>query len=173
MSEEEAEAQAALLRRLTFALWVGEHNQYVGALQGLVIDRLVAAFKYGAALEGWSAAVRWGVQVAALQCARVLVVRVAPENLTALWPIMIASCSAFCSSRARRRPPRRRPQSCRGRARRRRRRGPRRRRRRWTRRRRWLPWRRWRLPRWRGRSQGGACGGQGGAAPGRFGARRE
>ncbi|EOD25495.1 hypothetical protein EMIHUDRAFT_457535 [Emiliania huxleyi CCMP1516] len=90
-AKERHEAKDAdLLRRLAFALWVGEHNQYVGALQGLVIDKLVAAFKYGAALEGWSAAVRWGVQVAALQCARVLVVRVAPENLTALWPIMIA-----------------------------------------------------------------------------------
>lgn len=43
----EAEAQADLLRRLSFAVWAGEYNQYVGALQGLLIDRVVAGFKYG------------------------------------------------------------------------------------------------------------------------------
>ena len=43
----DAEAQADLLRRVAFALWVGDHNQYVGALQGMLLDRLVAAFKFG------------------------------------------------------------------------------------------------------------------------------
>lgn len=59
---QEAEALADLLRRLSFALWVGERNQYVGALQGMLIDRLVAAFKYGSAAGDGGASVRWVVQ---------------------------------------------------------------------------------------------------------------
>lgn len=85
----DADAHADQLRRLSFALWVGEHNQYVGALQGMLIDRVVAGFKYGAAdrrLERTRAA----VQVEALLCTRVLSVRVAAEHLTALWPIAMA-----------------------------------------------------------------------------------
>jgi hypothetical protein len=85
----EAEALADLLRRLTFALWVGEHNQYVGALQGMLIDRVVAGFKFGQAHAGYDA-VRWVVQVQALLAMRVLAVRVAAEHLTALWPIAMA-----------------------------------------------------------------------------------
>lgn len=61
--QQEAEAQADLLRRLAFALWVGERNQYVGALQGMLIDRLVAAFKFGSAAGDGAASVRWIVQV--------------------------------------------------------------------------------------------------------------
>jgi len=53
----------------------------------MLLDRLVAAFKFG--LNG-DAAVRHGVQVKALQCARVLAVRVAAEHLTALWPVVMA-----------------------------------------------------------------------------------
>jgi len=87
---QEAEAQADLLRRLSFALWVGERNQYVGALQGMLIDRLVAAFKFGSTAGDSASSVRWVVQVGAMQCARVLAVRVAPENLTSLWPIAMA-----------------------------------------------------------------------------------
>ena len=85
----EAEAHADLLRRLSFTLWVGERNQYVGALQGMLIDRVVAGYKYGLGSER-ADAVRWIVQVQALFCTRVLAVRVAAEHLTALWPIAMA-----------------------------------------------------------------------------------
>jgi len=85
----EADAQADMLRRISFALWVGEYNQYVGALQGLLLERLVAAFKFGQAGDS-STLVRWVVHVQALQCARVLAVRVAPEHLTSLWPVAMA-----------------------------------------------------------------------------------
>ena len=85
----EAEAQADLLRRLSFAVWAGEQNQYVGALQGLLIDRVVAGFKYGLSGEKEDPA-RWVVQVQSFLCVRVLAVRVAPVHLTALWPIAMA-----------------------------------------------------------------------------------
>lgn len=85
----EAEATADLLRRLSFALWVGEHNQYVGALQGLLIERVVAGFKFGLGNER-AEAVRWVVQVQALLAMRVLAIRIAPEHLTSLWPIAMA-----------------------------------------------------------------------------------
>lgn len=85
----EAEAQADLLRRLSFAVWAGEYNQYVGALQGMLIDRVVAGFKYGLGSDKADDA-RWKVQVQAFLCMRVLAVRVATEHLTALWPIAIA-----------------------------------------------------------------------------------
>ena len=87
-----ADAHADLLRRLSFALWAGEHNQYVGALQGMLLERLVAGFKFGlgAGVGPRAAAVGWVVQAQALLCVRVLAVRVAPEHLTALWPIAMA-----------------------------------------------------------------------------------
>ena len=85
----EAEAFADLLRRLSFALWVGEDNQYVGALQGMLIDRVVAGFKFGQGNRGFDA-VRWVVQVQALLAMRVLAVRVATEHLISLWPIAMA-----------------------------------------------------------------------------------
>lgn len=50
-----------MLRRLSFAVWAGEYNQYVGALQGLLIERVVAGFKYGLGVEKADDA-RWMVQ---------------------------------------------------------------------------------------------------------------
>jgi len=85
----EAEAFADCLRRLSFALWVGEFNQYVGALQGMLIEKVVAAFKFGTGSER-ADGVRWVVQVQALLATRVLAMRVASEHLTALWPIVMA-----------------------------------------------------------------------------------
>lgn len=91
---ERAGRQADLLRRLAFALWAGEHSQYVGALQGMLLDRLVAAFKYGRGGEGeggcGSAAGRARVQAEALLASRVLCCRVAPEQLVSFRPVLIA-----------------------------------------------------------------------------------
>ncbi|KAL3896822.1 MAG: hypothetical protein SGPRY_013185, partial [Prymnesium sp.] len=97
----EAEAQADLLRRLSFAVWAGEYNQYVGALQGLLIERVVAGFKYGLGVEKADDA-RWMVQ--AFLCVRVLALRVAPEHLTALWPIAMAELQRILLQRSVTRP---------------------------------------------------------------------
>ena len=88
---QEAEAHADQLRRLAFALWVGEHNEYVGALQGLLIERVAAGFKFGGPGHERAEAVRWVVQAQALLAMRVLAVRVASVHLTALWPIAMAA----------------------------------------------------------------------------------
>ena len=85
----EAEAHADLLRRLSFALWIGEYNQYVGALQGMLIEKVANGFKFAQGSERWDG-VRWVVQVQALLAMRVLAMRIAPEHLTALWPIAMA-----------------------------------------------------------------------------------
>lgn len=55
----------------------------------MLIDRVVAGFKYGYGSERYER-VRWIVQVEALLCTRVLAVRVAAKHLTALWPIAMA-----------------------------------------------------------------------------------
>ena len=64
----EAEAHADLLRRLSFALWIGEYNQYVGALQGMLIEKVANGFKFAQGSERWDG-VRWVVQVQALLAA--------------------------------------------------------------------------------------------------------
>ncbi|KOO24437.1 hypothetical protein Ctob_007349 [Chrysochromulina tobinii] len=89
-ASDDAHAHADRLRRLSFALWVGDHNQYVGALQGMLIESVVAGFKFGYADWRYSDDLRASVQVEALRCTRVLAVRVAAEHLTALWPVAIA-----------------------------------------------------------------------------------
>lgn len=58
----EADAHADALRRISFALWAGQYNQYVGALQGSLVERLLAGFKFGAGSEK-TEGVRWVVQV--------------------------------------------------------------------------------------------------------------
>lgn len=90
----EAKALADLLRRLSFALWAGEYNQYVGALEGLLLERLVSAIRFAfgherAGSEGALSAY-WLVQVEALSCVRVIALRVGPEHLATLWPIAMA-----------------------------------------------------------------------------------
>ena len=59
---DEAEAQAEILRRINFALWAGEFNQYVGALQGMLIHSVVSGFKFGLGSDRANA-IRWIVQV--------------------------------------------------------------------------------------------------------------
>jgi hypothetical protein len=86
---QEAEALADTLQRLSFALWVGEHNQYVGALQGMVIDKVVAGFKFGVGSDRGDS-VSWVTRVQALLCMRVLAVRISSEHLTSLWPLAMS-----------------------------------------------------------------------------------